>query len=100
MVVEWTEQAKIELKEILLYWKKHNKSNLYSVKLNAEVQRVVKDLVRFPYLWTEVEGYENIRRALVFFNYSIFYLIEKNTITILSFWDNRRNPEELELFKS
>ena len=100
MVVEWTEQAKIELKEILLYWKKHNKSNSYSVKLNAEVQRVVKDLVRFPYLWTEVEGYENIRRALVFFNYSIFYLIEKNTITILSFWDNRRNPEELELFKS
>ncbi|WP_315163033.1 type II toxin-antitoxin system RelE/ParE family toxin [Capnocytophaga leadbetteri] len=100
MVVEWTEQAKIELKEILLYWKKHNKSNSYSVKLNAEVQRVVKDLVRFPYLWTEVEGYENIRRALVFFNYSIFYLIEKNTITILSFWDNRRNPEELELFNS
>ena len=100
MVVEWTEQAKIELKEILLYWKKHNKSNLYSVKLNAEVQRVVKDLVRFPYLWTEVEGYENIRRALVFFNYSIFYLIEKNTITILSFWDNRRNPEELELCNS
>ena len=100
MVVEWTEQAKIELKEILLYWKKHNKSNLYSVKLNAEVQRVVKDLVRFPYLWTEVEGYENIRRALVFFNYSIFYLIEKNTITILSFWDNRRKPEELELFNS
>ena len=96
MVVEWTEQAKIELKEILLYWKKHNKSNLYSVKLNAEVQRVVKDLVRFPYLWTEVEGYENIRRALVFFNYSIFYLIEKNTITILSFWDNRRNPEKLD----
>ena len=70
------------------------------MKLNAEVQRVVKDLVRFPYLWTEVEGYENIRRALVFFNYSIFYLIEKNTITILSFWDNRRNPEELELFNS
>ena len=100
MVVEWTEQAKIELKEILLYWKKHNKSNSYSVKLNAEVQRVVKDLVRFPYLWTEVEGYENIRRALVFFNYSIFYLIEKNTISILSFWDNRRNPEELELFNS
>ena len=100
MVVEWTEQAKIELKEILLYWKKHNKSNSYSVKLNAEVQRVVKDLVRFPYLWTEVEGYENIRRALVFFNYSIFYLIEKNTITILSFWDNRRNTEELELFNS
>ena len=100
MVVEWTEQAKIDLKEILLYWKKHNKSNLYSVKLNAEVQRVVKDLVRFPYLWTEEEGYENIHRALVFFNYSIFYLIEKNTITILSFWDNRRNPEELELFNS
>ena len=100
MVVECNEQAKIELKEILLYWKRHNKSNSYSVKLNAEVQRVVKDLVRFPYLWTEVEGYENIRRALVFFNYSIFYLIEKNTITILSFWDNRRNPEELELFNS
>ena len=46
---------------------------------------------------TEVEGYENIRRALVFHNYSIFYLIEKDSITILSFWDNRRNPNDVEL---
>ena len=97
MVIKWSEQAKIELKEVLLYWKKHNKNNAYAVKLNTEVQKVVKDLVRFPYLWTEVEGYENICRALVFHNYSIFYLIEKDTITILSFWDNRKNPNDVEL---
>lgn len=97
MVIKWSEQAKIELKEILLYWKNHNKSNSYSIKLNAEVQRVAKNLAKFPYLWTEVEGYENIRRALVFHNYSIFYLIEKETITILSFWDNRKNPNDVEL---
>ena len=68
MVIKWSEQAKIELKEILLYWKNHNKSNSYSIKLNAEVH-----------------------------NYSIFYLIEKDSITILSFWDNRRNPNDVEL---
>lgn len=96
MVIIWSEKAKIELKEVLLYWKKHNKNNSYAVKLNTEVQKVVKDLVRFPYLWTEVDGYENIHKALVFSNYAIFYLIEKETITILSFWDNRRNPEKLD----
>ncbi len=98
MVIKWSEQAKIELQEILLFWKKYNKSNSYSVKLNTEVQRVVKELIRFPYIWAEVEGYKNVRRALVFHNYSVFYIVENNTIVILSFWDNRRNPNNLELF--
>lgn len=42
MVVVWTPKAKEELKEILVYWKKRNKSNTYSVKLNTEAQKVVK----------------------------------------------------------
>ena len=48
MVVVWTPKAKEELKEILVYWKKRNKSNAYSVKLNAEAQKVAKSLIKDP----------------------------------------------------
>ncbi|WP_288869272.1 hypothetical protein [uncultured Capnocytophaga sp.] len=50
MVVVWTPKAKEELKEILVYWKKRNKSNAYSVKLNAEAQKVAKSLIKDPYI--------------------------------------------------
>mgnify|MGYP000935407646 FL=1 len=98
MVVVWTPKAKEELKEILVYWKKRNKSNTYSVKLNTEAQKVVKSLIDNPYIWTIEEGYEDVRSVLVFYNYSIFYRVENNIIRILSFWDNRRNPNSLDLF--
>ena len=49
MVVVWTPKAKEELKEILVYWKKRNKSNTYSVKLNTEAQKVVKwKIIQIP----------------------------------------------------
>ena len=98
MVVVWTPKAKEELKEILVYWKKRNRSNAYSVKLNAEAQKVAKSLIRDPYIWPIEEDYEDVRSVLVFYNYSIFYRVEDNIIRILSFWDNRRNPDSLDLF--
>ena len=98
MVVVWTPKAKEELKEILVYWKKRNKSNTYSVKLNTEAQKVVKSLIDNPYIWPIEEGDEDVRSVLVFYNYSIFYRVENNIIRILSFWDNRRNPNSLDLF--
>ena len=48
MVVVWTPKAKEELKEILVYWKKRNKSNTYSVKLKTEAQKVFKYLIDNP----------------------------------------------------
>lgn len=98
MVVVWTPKAKEELKEILIYWKKRNRSNTYSVKLNAEAQKVAKSLIKDPYIWSIEEDYEDVRSVLVFYNYSIFYRVEDNIIRILSFWDNRRNPDNLDLF--
>ena len=98
MVVVWTPKAKEELKEILVYWKKRNKSNTFSLKLNPEAQKVVKSLIDNPYIWHIEEGYEDVRSVLVFYNYSIFYRVENNIIRILSFWDNRRNPNSLDLF--
>ena len=44
------------------------------------------------------EDYEDVRSVLVFYNYSMFYRVEENIIRILSFWDNRRNPDSLDLF--
>ena len=75
MVVVWTPKAKEELKEILIYWKKRNRSNAYSVKLNAEAQKVAKSLIRDPYIWPIEEDYEDVRSVLVFYNYSIFYTL-------------------------
>ena len=50
-----------------------------------------------PYLGSEIDFFENIRRILIFSNYSLFYTIIEDDIYILSFWDNRQNPDGLEL---
>lgn len=50
-----------------------------------------------PLMGMEVEQRKAIRRVLVLTNYSIFYTFDKENIYILSFWDNRQNPDELKI---
>jgi len=41
--------------------------------------------------------YGNVKKIQVLAYFSIIYKIEKHRIEILSFWDNRRNPDDLDL---
>lgn len=95
--VIWSPKAKRQRGDIYRYWNKRNGNNNYSLKLNAEIKRVLKVVKDTPLIGVEVEQRRHIRRVLIFSNYSLFYTFDKENVYILSFWDNRQNPENLEL---
>ena len=90
--IVWTENAHNERREILLYWKNHNQSTVYSKKLNELIKKAIQLISAHPHIGRKTDV-KNVRVKLVR-DYLLFYEETKDTIIILSIWDNRRNPEE------
>lgn len=49
MKVFWTEEAKIELKQTLMYWTIHNMSDSYSKKIDVETTKLIEEITVSPY---------------------------------------------------
>ena len=94
--IEWTEIASKQRITILEFWIEHNQSKTYSKKIFKQTLVAEKLLKKNPLSGNQTD-LEEIRRILVLKNFSIFYKTEGKTIKILAFYDNRRNPENLEL---
>lgn len=92
-IVRWTKTADIQYVAILEFWVQHNKSATYSKKLIHKVATLTKQIAITPFLFRGTE-IENVRVASLG-NFSIFYIIYQDEIIIVSFWDNRQNPEVL-----
>lgn len=91
----WSLKAQKDRKEILHYWRTHNQSSAYSKKLNELFKKAILLIANHPEIGRKTD-FENVRVKLVR-DYLIFYEATENTISILTIWDNRRNPEELKI---
>ena len=56
------------------------------------VYDVVERISKSPLIFRSVNNNDNIRKALVHKNCSMFYEIKGQKIDILFFWDNRQDP--------
>ena len=92
--VEWTHFAKKQRDSIFQYWNNRNKSNSYSKKLRIIIKKKTNQLKTQPFPGKQTIN--DATRMLAFKNYSLIYNIEKETIFIISFWENHQNPENLE----
>jgi len=92
--IVWTPTATQQLKEIVIFWNRHNNSNTFSKKLLKTVNKTLKTISSFPFLFRKTD-FIGVRVAFIFGNFSIFYRIKDNTIEVLLFWDNRKDPERL-----
>ena len=92
----WSHQAESDYIHTLQYWIEHNKSNTYSLRLITEVEKTEKLISNNPGIGSlsEIEG---VRYVLVYKNFSLYYRVNENSVEILAFWDNRRNPDTLEI---
>jgi plasmid stabilization system protein ParE len=93
--IVWTKRAEEIFFKILQFYVQKNKSNTYSRKLNSELKKILKLLLKNPFLGRKTK-YENIR-VIIKMNYKIFYKIEYDCIIILLIWDTRQNPSDLSL---
>ncbi len=89
----WSLRALNEFNEILEYWTERNQSDIFSKKLAVQIIKSVNKLGKFNYLGKETE--DEKARVYLSGNYSIFYEIAEENILILCLWDNRRNPDTL-----
>lgn len=93
--VNWSPLAQKKRKNILGYWKSRNGNNSYSIKLNSLFKEAAKQLSKFPYIGrlSDIEGV----RIKIVRDYLLFYEVTDSTIEILTVWDSRQDPDELEI---
>ena len=89
----WSDRARHDLFEILDFFYKRNGSKTYSIKLNSAVRKSVRFLEKHSDIGVQTDV-KNVRN-LIEGDYSIFYEIQSDTIEIITIWDNRQNPETL-----
>jgi putative stabilisation protein len=103
LIIVWTSKAELQYLEILLFWMNKTFSRSYSDKIEKEVEKVSNLLKRSPRIGkcvfdSEIET-EELREVIILHNFSIFYkLIEEHKeIRFIAFWDNRNDPDKLDL---
>ena len=85
--VIWTANAKASRKSILTFLDKQ-----YAKKLSAEINSIIDCFSKFELIGKESD-YKTVR-VFVFKNYSVYYKVDQNQITIIGILDNRRDPNE------
>jgi hypothetical protein len=90
--IDWSIEARLDLIDILEYYIKHNKSNTYSIKLNAKINKSINQISKNPFLGIPTD-YDSVR-ALITGDYQLIYEIFDQLILIIMIWDCRRDPED------
>src|SRR5882757_2701099 len=91
----WTEQASFERREILNYWYFRTGNKKYSKKLALQFRETVKYIASHNYLGRGTE-LEDVRVA-VCGHYLLFYKLITESVLVITVFDNRRNPQDLDL---
>jgi plasmid stabilization system protein ParE len=94
----WSRIAYLQRKNILLYWFERNQSNVFSKKLLKQTQLATKQLTKFPYLGKPTDIIDV--RVYIMGDYSLFYRVFDLSIDVVTFWDNRQDPEILKILLS
>jgi len=95
MKVFWTEGAKFELKQTLMYWTVHNMSDTYSKKIEEETLKITKEIVTSPYfLANYVNSINAYKRVFFKSRFILYYQVdeENGTIYILHFRSSYQKP--------
>ena len=92
----WSSTAQKELNNTILYWSERNKSDTYSRKILKEVGKKEEFLLKNPNSGTPL-NYRSAFKVQLLKYFSLVFQLKNEEIRIISFWDNRRNPENLEI---
>jgi len=91
--IHWSLSALKQRNSIFSYWNNRNKSNLYSIKINKQIQQRLEVVKRNPSEGKRV-GFGDVRFS-VLGKFSIYYVFRNGVVNVVSFWDNRQDPVKL-----
>lgn len=93
--IVWTVKAKNELIDILEYWIYRNKSNSFSIKLNALIANQLNLVAKFPDIGRNTD-IPNVSIKVIN-NYLLYYEVVNETLFVLSIRHTSRNPKTLRI---
>lgn len=91
----WTPRSKIDLYNIIEFYGKRNGNYNYSKRIYAKIKTSVLILRSFSGIGVKM-NIVNVRNLIVG-DFCIFYRINKKSIVIIAVWDNKQNPDNLNL---
>jgi plasmid stabilization system protein ParE len=91
--IVWTRTADLQFVGILEYWVKRNKSNNFSKKLLKLVAERTLQISERPFIYKSTD-FKDVRVSSLR-NFSIYYKVTDEQITITAFWDNRQDQKKL-----
>lgn len=86
----WSELARLELATALEFYLNRNGSATYSINLLNEVEELTRTLSQNELIGRLTSN--KFTRTIPMKYYALFYEVSENKIEIVSFWDNRQNP--------
>jgi plasmid stabilization system protein ParE len=92
----WTVNAERSYNDVLDYLVK-NWTNKEYKRFTERTRQLLSILQNNPNSFQKSDKYPNVRRAILLDMISLYYSVEKTAIHLLFFWDNRRNPDSLNL---
>jgi toxin YoeB len=91
----WSPKAEAEFIEILIYLESEFGINI-TLRCMEDVEKMLDHIAEFPFAFVSYDD-GSVRRAVVNKQLSIFYRINEGIVELLSFWDNRRDLETLNI---
>jgi hypothetical protein len=91
--IEWSHEARMMITQTVNYWNERNQSYSYSNKILKEVDSLQKSILKNPYFLAR--RHENLglyQRVFFKGKFSLYYKIEKDSITVIYFRSNKQKP--------
>ena len=88
--VRWTEEAEFTFDQIVAFIESHWGASS-SHKFINRTRKLLTSISKHPYLFPE-SGIENVRKAVITKQTSVFYEVYPDKIILVFFWDNRQDP--------
>ncbi|MGS2738008.1 type II toxin-antitoxin system RelE/ParE family toxin [Sinomicrobium sp. M5D2P17] len=91
----WTKKAKNEFIDILQYWINKNKSNTFSIKLNALIEEQLDLILDFPEIGKTTD-IPNVYVKIIQ-KYLLYYEFVDDILYVLTIRHGSRNPKTLKV---
>lgn len=97
MLVKWVENAEDALENTLLYWREHNDSNAYPLKILQALRMLKAELEKDPYLKSRYSEVLGLRmRTILKGRFIIYYEVRETEeiVEIQHFRSSKQQPLE------
>ena len=94
--IKWTKTARQTYLEILLSIQERWGDDM-AIKLNDRLEKVLPSIQDMPFMFPAVSENTTVRRCVLTKQTSLFYQVFEDSIHLLTFFDNRQNPDRLTL---